>query len=223
VNYTFNFTDVWAARGELAAGALLTLELSAAAMVLSLIIAVFGAFGRIWGGLWLRLAIGAYVEFVRNTPFLVQLFMLYFGLPVIGIRLDANQGALIAMTLNGSAYTIEIVRAGIQAVSRGQMEAATALGIRRRHAFRLVVLPQAIRAVFAPLGSQFILLLLNSSICSAIAANELTGAAQDIQGRTFRAFEVYIVVFGIYFVLSNLFATGFALLYRWLFPKLERN
>ena len=223
MNYVFHFGDVWQARDELAWGTLLTLELSAVSMVLSLIVAVFGAFARVWGPGWLRALVAAYVEFIRNTPFLVQVFMIFFGLPVIGIRLDANEGALIAMVLNGSAYTIEIVRAGIEAISRGQLEAATALGLHRLHAFRLVVLPQAIRAVFAPLGSQFILLMLNSSIVSVISADELTSAAQDVQGRTFRPFEVYIVAICIYFVLSNMFGTVFALLHRWLFPKLERS
>jgi polar amino acid transport system permease protein len=223
MNYVFHFGDVWQARDELAWGTLLTLELSAMSMVLSLIVAVFGAFARVWGPGWLRMLVAAYVEFIRNTPFLVQVFMIFFGLPVIGIRLDANEGALIAMVLNGSAYTIEIVRAGIEAISRGQLEAATALGLHRLHAFRLVVLPQAIRAVFAPLGSQFILLMLNSSIVSVISADELTSAAQDVQGRTFRPFEVYIVATCIYFVLSNMFGTVFAVLHRWLFPKLERS
>jgi polar amino acid transport system permease protein len=223
MTYVFHFGDVWAARGELAWGTLLTLDLSAASMVLSLLIAVAGAFGRIWGPGWLRFLIGAYVEFIRNTPFLVQVFMIFFGLPAIGFRLDANTGALLAMVLNGSAYTIEIVRAGIEAVPRGQNEAATALGLHRFQGFRLVVLPQAIRAVFAPLGSQFILLMLNSSIVSVISADELTAAAQDIQGRTFRAFEAYIVATAIYFVLSLMFSGVFAGLQRWLFPRLARR
>jgi polar amino acid transport system permease protein len=223
LNYVFQFSDVWAARDELVSGTLLTVELSAISMMLSLIVAVFGAFGRVWGPWWLRQIIGAYVEFIRNTPFLVQVFVIFYGLPQIGFRMNSYQGALVAMVLNGSAYTIEIVRAGIEAVSRGQLEAATALGLHRIHAFRLVVLPQAIRAVFAPLGSQFILLMLNSSIVSVISVNELTAAAQNIQGRTFRAFEVYIVATAIYFVLANLFGTVFALLHRWLFPKLGRN
>ena len=219
MDYTFHFGDVWAARDELAWGALLTVQLSAISMVLSLIIAVFGALGRTAGPTWLRFVIGAYVEFVRNTPFLVQVFMIFFGLPAIGVRLDANEGALIAMVLNGSAYTIEIVRAGIESITHGQIEAASALGLHRFQAFRLIVLPQALKAVFPPLGSQFILLMLNSSIVSVISADELTAAAQDVQSRTFRSFEVYIVVTGIYFVLSSLFSLGFEGLYRWFFPR----
>jgi polar amino acid transport system permease protein len=222
MDYVFHFGEVWAARDELAWGALLTIELSATAMVLSLLVAVIGAFGRTAGPAWLRGLIATYVELIRNTPFLVQIFIIFFGLPAVGIRVDANQGALFAMVLNGSAYTIEIVRAGIEAVTHGQVEAAKALGLHRVQAFRLVILPQALRAIYTPLCSQFILLMLNSSVVSVISADELTAAAQDVQSRTFRSFETYIVVFGIYFVLSALFSAVFGLLGRGLFPNLER-
>ena len=131
MDYTFQFADVWNARAELAWGALLTVELSAMAMVLSLILAVIGAFLRISGPKPVRMAIATYVEVIRNTPFLVQIFMLYFGLPTLGIRLDANSGALIALVLNGSAYTIEIVRAGIESIGHGQTEAGMAIGLHR--------------------------------------------------------------------------------------------
>ncbi len=221
MEYSFHFIDVWRAREELAFGAWLTIQLSAVSMMLSLLIAIFGALGRTSGPRWLRLVIAAYVEFVRNTPFLVQVFVIFFGLPAFGIRLEANTGALVAMVLNGSAYTIEIVRAGIQAVNHGQVEAAGALGLHRLQIFRAIVLPQALRAVFAPLGSQFILLMLNSSIVSVIGAEELTAVAQDIQSRTFRSFEVYITAIGLYFVLSLGFTAVFGLLNRVFFPKLE--
>ena len=223
MSYDFQFAAVWAARDELAWGALLTLELSAVSMVLSLIIAVLGAFGRTAGPAPLRAAIAAYVEAVRNTPFLVQVFLIFFGLPAIGVRLDANTGALIAMVLNGSAYTIEIVRAGIEAVGHGQVEAAGALGVHRFQVFRLVVLPQALRTIFAPLGSQFILLMLNSSVVSVISADELMAAAQDVQSRTFRSFETYIVVTIIYLALASLFSAVFDGLNRRFFPDLARS
>ena len=223
MSYDFQFAAVWAARDELAWGALLTLELSAVSMVLSLIIAVLGAFGRTAGPAPLRAAIAAYVDAVRNTPFLVQVFLIFFGLPAIGVRLDANTGALIAMVLNGSAYTIEIVRAGIEAVGHGQVEAAGALGLHRFQVFRLVVLPQALRTIFAPLGSQFILLMLNSSVVSVISADELMAAAQDVQSRTFRSFETYIVVTIIYLALASLFSAVFNGLNRRFFPDLARS
>ena len=223
MGYTFNFIDVWHARDELLLGAWLTIQLSAVSMVLSLLVAVFGALARTSGPKWLQRMVACYVEFIRNTPFLVQVFVIFFGLPGIGIRLDANTGAIIAMVLNGSAYTIEIVRAGIEAISHGQVEAALALGLHKLQVFRKIVLPQALRAVFTPLGSQFILLMLNSSIVSVISADELTSAAQDIQSRTFRSFEVYIVTIVIYLILSLSFTGVFAALNRIFFPKLERR
>lgn len=223
MNYVFHFGDMWNAREEFLDGTLLTLQLSALSMALSLVVAVFGALARTSGPRPLRIAVAAYVEVIRNTPFLVQMFMIFFGLPTVGVRLDADTGALIAMVLNGSAYTIEIVRAGILSVNQGQVEAARALGLHRLQIYRLVVLPQALRAVVPPLGSQFILLMLNSSICSAISADELTSAALDIQGRTFRAFEAYIVAAAIYFALSLLFSGIFAAVERLAFgPKVAR-
>ncbi len=219
MQYTFHFGDIWAAREELIQGTLLTLELSAASMVLSLVVAIFGALARTGGPRWLQAVVAAYVEFIRNTPFLVQVFVIFFGLPAAGIRLDAVTCAVIAMVLNGSAYTIEIIRAGIESIPHGQTEAARALGLHRLQSFRLIVLPQALQAVVPPLGSQFILLMLNSSIVSVISAEELTAAAQDIQSRTFRSFEAYIVAAVIYFLLSLLFSGAFKAVERFAFAR----
>ncbi len=219
MTYTFQFADVWAAREEFLWGTLLTLELSALSMVLSLIVAVFGALARTSGPVWLQWVVASYVEFIRNTPFLVQVFVIFFGLPVLGLRIDTFACAIIAMVLNGSAYTIEIVRAGIESIGHGQIEAGRALGLRNLQAFRLVVLPQALRAVLPPLGSQFILLMLNSAIVSVISADELMSVAQDIQGRTFRPFEPYIVAAVIYFALSMAFTGVFAAVERFAFGR----
>jgi polar amino acid transport system permease protein len=219
MDYVFHFGDMWAARDEFVNGTLLTLRLSALAMVISLAIAIVGALARTSGPKPVQAVVAAYVEVIRNTPFLVQMFMIFFGLPTVGVRLDANTGALLAMVLNGSAYTIEIVRAGILSVSHGQVEASTALGLYRLQTFRLVVLPQALRVVLPPLSSQFILLMLNSSVCSAISADELTSAALDIQSRTFRAFEAFIVAAAIYFALSLAFSAAFAAIERLAFGR----
>jgi polar amino acid transport system permease protein len=222
VDYVFHFGDIWAAKDELISGTLLTLRLSALSMILSLIVAIAGAFARTSGPKWVQAGVAAYVELIRNTPFLVQIFLIFFGLPTVGLRLDANTGALIALVLNGSAYTIEIVRAGIESIGLGQIEASFALGLSRFQAFRLVILPQALRVVVPPLGSQFILLMLNSSVCSVISADELTAATQDIQARTFRPFEAFIVATGIYFALSLLFSGAFAAIGRVAFGTSKR-
>ena len=225
MNYIFQFGEILKPGNldELLWGTLNTLRLSAIAMVLSLVFAIVGALLRTSGPKAVQALVASYVEIIRNTPFLVQVFMIFFGLPTLGLRLDANGAALVAMVLNGSAYTIEIVRAGIESISVGQMDAAKAIGLRPLQSFRLVVLPQALKVMLAPLGSQFILLMLNSSIVSVVSADELMAAAQDLQSRTFRPFETYIIVFVIYFIVSMLFQAAFALIDRWAFAKAEQR
>ncbi|MDB5360590.1 MAG: polar amino acid transporter, inner rane subunit [Rhodospirillales bacterium] len=225
MNYIFQFGEILKPVNfdELLWGMSNTLRLSALAMVLSLAFAIVGAMLRTSGPKWAQALIAAYVEIIRNTPFLVQIFMIFFGLPTVGLRLDANGAALVAMVLNGSAYTIEIVRAGIESITAGQMDAAKAIGLRQMQSFRLVVLPQALKVMLAPLGSQFILLMLNSSIVSVVSADELMAAAQDVQSRTFRPFETYIIVFVIYFGLSMAFQAAFALIDRWAFARAEHR
>jgi polar amino acid transport system permease protein len=210
MNYVFEFGQVFAAWDELLAGALRTLWLSAASMVIGLIVAIAGALGKTSGPRWLRWIIDAYIEVIRNTPFLIQIFMVFFGLPAIGIRLEADQAALLAMVINVGAYGIEIIRAGIESIHKGQIEAGKALGLHSMQIFRHIILKPALQAIYPSLTSQFILLMLNSSVCSAIAASELTAAANDIQARNFRSFEVYFVVTAIYFVLSLMFWGIFA-------------
>lgn len=214
MTYAFEFGQVFAAWDELLAGALRTLWLSAAAMAIGMVVAVLGALGKTGGPRPLRWLIDAYIELIRNTPFLIQIFMVFFGLPAIGLRLEADQASLLALVVNVGAYGIEIIRAGIESIAKGQIEAGRALGLKPLQIFRLIVLKPAVQAVYPALTSQFILLMLNSSVCSAIAASELTGAANDIQARNFRSFEVYFVVTAIYFALSLLFWGLFALIER---------
>jgi polar amino acid transport system permease protein len=147
----------------------------------------------------------------------VQLFLIYLGLPALGIRLAPDTAALLAMTLNLGAYATEIVRAGIEAVPRGQIEAGRALGLKSWQIFRLVILVPALQAVMPALSSQFILVVLGSSVVSAISAEELTAVAGNLQSRTFRPFEVYLVVGAIYLGLVLGFQTVFAALERRLF------
>jgi polar amino acid transport system permease protein len=209
VSYKFQFGDVFGAWDELLNGVWLTLQLSISAMILGLGIAILGALGKTAGPRPVRWLIDAYIELIRNTPFLVQIFLIFFGLPALGLRLSANQAALLAMVVNVGAYAIEIMRAGIESIGRGQIDAGRALGLRPLQIFRHVILMPALRAVYPALTSQFILLMLNSSVVSAISAEELTSAANDIQSRTFRSFEIYIVVTFIYLGLSLGFAAAF--------------
>ena len=153
-----------------------------------------------------------YVEAIRNTPFLLQLYFFFFGLPSMGVRLPPTQAALLTMVINLGAYATEIVRAGILAVPHGQREAGRALGLRPLQVFRLVILPPTLRAVHQPLAGQFTMVLLGSSVTSAISANELTSAANLMQSVNFRTFETYLVVTFIYLgmVLALRFLLGAA-------------
>jgi polar amino acid transport system permease protein len=219
MNYVFHFGVVWDHWRDLADGAWLTIRLSAMAMVLGLTVSVGGAYARLVGIRPLRWLVGTYVETIRNTPFLVQIFIIYFSLPALGLRLEANQAALLAMAINFGAYGTEILRAGIEAVPHGQIEAARALGLTRLQTFRFVILFPALKTVFPALASQFILLMLGSSIVSAISAVELTAVTNSLQSTTFRAFEFYFVTTGVYLVMALCFRAILGVIYWLIFQR----
>jgi polar amino acid transport system permease protein len=192
------------AAGALAHGVATTIVLIAVTALFGGALSVIVAAARRSRVAWLRGAAFGYVELIRNTPFIVQLFFIFFGLPGVGVRLDAVPAAILAMTINLAAYGAEIVRAGLDAVTAGQREAGLALGLRPRAVFVRIVLPQALRAVFPALTSQIVITMLESAVVSQIAVRDLTYEADLIQSRTFRAFETYAVVTAIYLVLSLL-------------------
>jgi polar amino acid transport system permease protein len=212
--YHFQFSAVFDAWPELAYGALNTLVLSGAAMAIGLVVAVLGALAQSSAPSPLRFLVKAYVEVIRNTPFPIQLFMIYFGLPTVGLRLGSNSAALLSLVVNVGAYGTEIVRAGIESVQKGQIEAGMALGLKPLQVFRYIVIKPSIKTIYPALTSQFILLMLYSSVCSTIAATELTAAAGDIQARTFRSFEVYFVVTLMYLAMSMMFSVLFTAIDR---------
>ena len=219
MNYAFHFNVVLDHLPELLDGAWLTIRLSAMAMAIGLALAVLCAYGKTAGPRPVRWLISAYVELIRNTPFLVQIFIIYFSLPALGIRFDANQAALIAMVVNVAAYASEIVRAGIDAVPQGQVEAARALGLTRLQIFRLVVIFPALKTVFPALASQFILLMLGSSVVSAISAVELTAVTNSLQSTTFRSFEFYFFATGLYLVMALGFRAALGVIYWSVFHR----
>jgi polar amino acid transport system permease protein len=208
MHYVFQFGVVLDNLPLLLHGALLTIRLSALAMLFGLGVGILGAAVATSGPGWGRLLVRGYVEIIRNTPFLVQLFIIYFSLPAIGLRMRADEAALLGMTVNLGAYATEIVRGGIEAIPFGQIEAARALGLRGGHIFRFIVLKPALRIVYPALVSQFILLMLGSSVVSSISAVDLTAVANTLQSTTFRAFEFYFAATLIYLVM----ALGFRLL-----------
>ena len=215
--YTFNFEPVLAGFDKLLIGAWVTVQLSCAAMVLGLILSILCAAGKTSRVAPLRWVIDAYIEIIRNTPFLVQIFFIFFGLPSLGLRLTPNSAALLALVVNFGAYGTEIIRAGIESIQKGQVEAGTALGLSRLQVFRYIIMKPALRTVYPALTSQFIYLMLNTSVVSVISATDLAAAANDIQSQTFTAFEVYLVITGIYLVLSLLFSGLFSLVQRAVF------
>jgi len=209
-------------------GAKNTLLLAVLAVAGGVLLGMFLALGRLSRRAALRAAAASYVEFVRGTPLLVQLFVVYYGLEKAGLRLpelpwlskalglsapDFLAGA-ITLAVNSAAYVCEIFRAGIQAVDRGQGEAARSLGLGRRAAFRLVVLPQAVRNVLPALGNELVVVIKESSIVSVIGIAELMYKADTVRGVTFRPFEPLLVAAVLYFLMTYPLSRGLAGLER---------
>jgi polar amino acid transport system permease protein len=187
-----------------------TLALTIASVVVGTLVGIGCAwvrgrgFGAALAPAWIKTLVAAYVELIRNTPFIVQLFFIFFGLPAMGFRLSAEAASFLAMVVNLGAYATEIIRAGLEATPKGQIEAAQSLALSRRQIFVWVVLPPALKKVWPSLVSQIIIVMLGSSVCGQISTQELSYAADLIQSRNFRSFEAFIVVGGIYLLLSVL-------------------
>lgn len=202
MGYALDFGWLNDAVSLIASGAAMTIFLIAVSAIAGIVLSILGAAARRSRHAVLRQGIAGYVELIRNTPFLVQLFFIFFGLPSLGIRLDPVVAAILAMTLNMTAYTTEIVGAGLDAVPKGQREAALALGLRPRVVFMKIVLPQALKVIYPALTSQIVIMMLESAVVSQIAVRELTYEADMLQARTFRAFETYFIVTLVYLAMS---------------------
>lgn len=200
--YSFDFLAVAGHAPLLLRGMAYTLGLTVLGVVFGLAIGVTGAVVRAWRLRPFDRPVAVYVELIRNTPFLVQLFFIFFGLPSMGVKITEWQAAILAVVINLGAYSTEIIRAGIQAIARGQIEAAASLAMTRFEIFRHVVLLPALAKVWPALTSQIVIVMLGTSVCSQIAAEELTFAANFIQSRNFRAFETYIVTALLYLGLA---------------------
>lgn len=214
MDYAFNFAPVLAAWPELARGTLVTLQLTLLATLAGFAVAVVCAWLKTAGPRPLRLIVNLYIEVIRNTPFLVQLLFFYFALPSIGLKWSPHTAALVALVVNLGAYATEIVRAGIEAIPRGQIEAGRALNLSPLEIFRYIVFRPALKTVYPALTSQFILLMLSTSVVSVISAEDLMSEAANLQSRTFRSFEIYLVVALIYLALTVLFSLLFRLVER---------
>jgi polar amino acid transport system permease protein len=219
MTYKFQFRDVFAQQDAIVDGLILTLQLSAVTIFLGFVIGILVAAVLLYARPWAQRAARVYVEVIRNTPLIVQLFLIFFGLPSLGLKLDVITASVIALTVNLGAYTAEIVRAGFESIPKSQIEAGISLGLTRPQVFRHVILLPALKNVYPSLTSQFVLLMLATSLVSQISAAELFHAGSIIQSRTFRDFEVYTVIAILYLCLSLLMRGGFSACYRIFFRR----
>lgn len=211
----FDFTTVLQQWPLLLSGALLTLLLTLASTFFGLLLGVACGWARAKGGAWLNFLVGCYVEIFRNTPYIVQLFFIFFGLPALGVQLSAVTASVLSLILNLGAYASEIIRAGIVTTPRSQIEAAQSLALNRWQVFTRVVLPPSLSRVWPSLISQVIIIMLGSAVCSQISTQELSYSANLIASRSFRNFESYLVAAAIYLGL----AVAVRLTLNWLGPK----
>ncbi len=198
---SFSWLAIWEGLPYLLQGAGLTILISAAAMLLALLVGMAVALLSQLPWRPLRGLVRAYVEIFRNTPLLIQLFIVYFGLPQLGLRLSAFLSGLTALTLYTAAYNTEIFRAGLEAVPRGQHEAARSTGLSPLQEALYVIIPQAIRISFPALGNNLVSLVKNTSLVSTIGMVELMFVANDISFNNFRSFEIYGATAVLYVIL----------------------
>lgn len=194
MDYTFDFSVIWENLDVLISGAWLTLRMSLLAIAFGLILGIIGSLLRTSGNRFLNWIALAYVEVIRNTPYLIQLFFIFFGLPNLGIKLTAEQAAILSLAVNFGAYSTEIVRSGVESISKGQIEAGLAIGFKKLAVFRYIVIPPALANVYPALVGQVILAVLFTSVVSQIAAEDLTYAGNYLNSRTFRSFEIYFTI-----------------------------
>lgn len=229
MDYVFQFGPVFQRSDLIVAGLLMTIKLSAIATIAGFLIGVICARARSEGGRIARTIAATYVEVIRNTPFLAQLYMVAFGLPQLAlwmgfpIRPSPYILACVALSINLGAYITEIVRAGLDSIHRSQVEAGESLALRPYQIFLYVKLPPALAKVLPSLSSQFVLQMLGSSVVSVIAVQELTAVAGRIQSDTFRTFETYLVVTAIYFLLAFALRGIITLLVSVIWPWMPRN
>ncbi len=200
--YKLQFGDLLPYWNVLLQGLIFTVALTLVSTVGGVALGTAGAAARTFGPRWLGRLVVVYVELIRNTPFIVQLFFIFFGLPALGLKLSETTAAFLAMVINLGAYSTEIIRAGIEAVPKGHIEAGVSLAMSKWEVLQYIVLKQAFRKIYPALSSQIIIVMLGSAVVSQISAQDLTYAANFVQSRNFRAFEVYLVAAVIYLLLA---------------------
>lgn len=202
MNIELDFMAVLSHWPLLLKGILWTLCLTGFAAVFGVAIGIACAWIQMYGKKWMSWPVLLYIELIRNTPLLIQLFFIFFGLPAAGVRLSVETSSIIAVSVNLGAYAAEIIRAGLGGVPRGQIEAATSLALNRMQTFLHVVLPPALKNIWPSLINQIVLVMLGTSVCSQISSEELNYAANLIQSRNFRGLEAFTIAAATYLLLS---------------------
>lgn len=199
----FDFDIIVKSLPLLMAGAVVTVQITAMSVGLGLLIGMFAGIGRLSTIRPVRYLAAIYVDFIRGTPLLVQIFLIYFAIPlVVGQRIDPFIAAITACSINSGAYIAEIFRAGIQSIDKGQMEAGRSLGMSWAQTMRYVIMPQAFKRIIPPLGNEFIAMLKDSSLVSVIGFEELTRRGQLVIARTYASFEIWMSVAFIYLIMT---------------------
>lgn len=218
MGYTLHFEQVVGFLPYLAGGAWISLQIAFLAFCGGMVIGLFGAIAKTFGGRLLGRITDAYVVFFTNTPQLVQIYFVFFALPDAGILLSPYESVLVGMTLNAGAYLTEIQRAGFASVHRSELEAAETLGMTLMQSVRYVILPHVVRTLFPPLSNLYILMTLGSSMAAIFGVEELTGRAFNVNALTFRSVEVFSMTAGLYvavtIVATLLLATAGRVLFR---------
>ncbi len=202
MHYVLHYSQITPFLPYFLEGALISIELSVLAFAGGAVIGLAGAVARNHGGRVLSRVARAYVAFFTNTPQLVQIYVIFFGLPDLGILFSPFAAVLIGMTLNAGAYLTEILRAGLASVHQPELDAAETLGMSRLQMLRHVILPHIFRVSLPPLSNQYILMTLGTSMAAVFGVEELTGRAFNVNSTTFRSIEIFTSVAGIYVVIT---------------------
>jgi len=217
MQYTIHFSQVLKYIPYLIGGAWLSLQIAFLAFCGGMVIGLAGAMAKTFGNRVLRAIVGAYVTFFTNTPQLVQIYFIFFGLPQFGLVLSSYEAVLVGMTLNAGAYATEIQRAGFISVRKSELEAAETVGMSLLQSVRYVILPHLARVLYPPFSNLYIIMTLGTSMAALFGVEELTGRSFNVNARTFRSIEVFSITAGLYILVT--IAASFILLYlgRWLF------
>lgn len=218
MNYSFQYSIVWENFGALLEGAWLTFQLGVLAFAGGALIGLVGASIKTFGPFPLRLIVDAYVIFITNTPALIQIYFLYFGLPEVGVRWSSEACVLIGLILNAGAYLTMILRAGFLSVRRTELEAGLTIGMSILQQIRYIIIPHIAKSIYPALANFFIVILvMGTSIGAIIGVDELTGQAINLSTVNYRWLEYFSVVAVMYVVLTFVASIGLALIGRWAF------